>query len=48
MESHHHLSKAWKYNKEWEAFFEHNPSPTIERIEQEAKRIMQTVYEYEY
>ena len=45
---HHHLSKARKYNDGWEEFFKSNRSPSVDDIEKEAKRLMHTVYEYEY
>ena len=48
IESHHHLSKARKYNKEWKVFFDMHSNPSVEKIESEAKRLMQTIYEYEY
>ncbi|MBQ8070278.1 MAG: hypothetical protein IJ202_05475, partial [Bacteroidales bacterium] len=48
MESHHHLSKAWQYNMEWKKFFGSHKNPTIKEIEEEAKRLMKTVYDYDY
>jgi len=48
MESHHHLSKALEYNEKWRVFFRSTPTPTVMEIEKEAKKIMKTVYNYEY
>ncbi len=44
LDSHKHLSGAWKYNMEWKKFFKENPDASKEDVMEFARKNMQNVY----
>ena len=44
LDCHKHLSGAWKYNKEWDDFFEKNPNATKEDVMEFARKLMVETY----
>lgn len=44
MESHLHLSKAKRNNKEWATFSKKYNNPTVAKIEEEASYLMQMIH----